>query len=371
MRTPLTRILAKIFVNGFYRVHAGMFLVIFLVMFGVVPASKLLMYHKTLMLAFLNGPDMMALVFSGWLIYTLKSWHYVFGKLKQGHQQFLFYSSNSFSKYAQFKSWFCIQLIILMPLMVYGGLTMALGIARHNFLSVFLIAFVLVSLAAVSALLYLWLVNKLTGGADQSFLLKLSNRWQKPFFSLFIFHIFDKMKLAYLVTKLSSWLIITGTFYFFADVRQDMRVAAIAVLAIITAHTRLVFEEHRFAETYLTFARNFGYSRVKLFLNFIVVYALLLLPEAVWLLSRFPVITAFELLLAGLSIILLFHCLLYQLGLNMDKYLQWILGLFVVLFWGIMFKVIWMLILLNMTVAFVIFYNNYYNTRPITKAAGS
>ncbi len=234
MRLPLTNILTKIVAaRGFYQVHAGMFLFIFLVMFGVVPANKLLIYHKTLMLAFLNGPQMMALVFGGWLLYSIKSWHYVLKELKQSHQQFLFYSSNSFSKWLQFKSWFYIQLIILAPLIVYAAITIGLGISRHNFLDVLIIVFYLALLTAVSALLYVISVNRLVDGSNRSFLLKITGRWQKPFFSLYVFHVFDKLKLAYFVTKILSWLIITGTFYFFADVQQDVRVAAIAMLAIV------------------------------------------------------------------------------------------------------------------------------------------
>ena len=69
---------------------------------------------------------------------------------------------------------------------------------------------------------------------------------------------------------------------------------------------------------------------------------------------------AIELLFVGLSTVMLFHCLLYWFGLNMDKYLQWILGLFIVLFWIIMFKLLWILIPLNLSLAYLLFYNNYY-----------
>ncbi|MDB5148077.1 MAG: hypothetical protein JWQ57_2097, partial [Mucilaginibacter sp.] len=48
---PLTTVLLKIFANGFFRVHAGILLFVFLVMVGVVPPQYLIGYHKALMLA--------------------------------------------------------------------------------------------------------------------------------------------------------------------------------------------------------------------------------------------------------------------------------------------------------------------------------
>jgi hypothetical protein len=137
-------------------------------------------------------------------------------------------------------------------------------------------------------------------------------------------------------------------------------VAGIAILAVITAHVVLIFEERRFEETLLGFSRNLPYNRLQLFLNFIGVCFLLLLPESIWLFSRFNPLMALQLLLAGLSIAMLFHSLLYWFGLNMDKYIQWILGLFIVLFWVIMFHLLWLLIPLNFTIAFLFFYYNYY-----------
>lgn len=148
----------------------------------------------------------------------------------------------------------------------------------------------------------------------------------------------------------------------FADVRNDIRVAGIAMLAIAVAHSVLVFEERRFEETYLSFARGLPLARLRLFGGFALVYLVLLLPEGIWLFSRFSPLLAIELLLFGLSIVLLLHSLLYWMGLNMDKYLPWVLGLFMVLFWVILFKQIGMLIVLNATVGFILFYRNYYKT---------
>jgi hypothetical protein len=171
------------------------------------------------------------------------------------------------------------------------------------------------------------------------------------------------MKVRYAITKLISYLVVTGVLMLFADVSHDVRVAGIAMLAIAITHCVIIFEEHRFEETYLSFARGLPFTRLQLFGGFALVYLVLLLPEGIWLFSRFSPLLAAELLLFGLSIVLLLHSLLYLLGLNMDKYLPWVLGLFMVVFWVILFRQIGALIILNGVAGFVLFWQNYYKTK--------
>jgi hypothetical protein len=364
MTNGMTNVLIKIFANGFYRVHAGLFLFFGLVMVGAIPPQNLWMYEKTLMLAFITGPIMMLVVFTGWLIYTIKAAHYVTTQIYAVNQQFLFYSSNSFSREKQFKSWFYVQFVILLPLIAYGLIAVVVAIDTHYFLASAAILFYLLLITAAGASLYVKLVNRLMDGSKQSVLLRLSSKWNKPFFSLFIYHAFDKMKVTYLITKALSWLIIIGVFGMFADVKSDIRVAGIAMLAIITAHAILVYQQHVFEGQYLSFSRNLPHSYLKRFADYTKGYLLLLLPETIWLFCRFDPFTAVELLLMGLSVVLFLHCLIYKLGQDMDKYLQWVMGTFILLFWVIMFRLIWLLIPLNIGVAYLIFYKKYYSPSP-------
>jgi hypothetical protein len=347
--------LLKIFAAGFYQVHTGMLLVAFIVLVGVVPPGQLLMYHKTLMLAFVSSPLMMGIVFALWLLYTMKSWHYVVGKLKGVGQHFLFYSANALIKKQQFTSWLWMQLAVLLPMLIYGGIAVVLGIANHLYLGSVAIILYLALLVAGSAALYVSVLNKLVDGNTSGLFQQFTQKWRKPYFSLFIYQVFNRLKLTWLITKGLSWIIITGVFYVFSDVRHDARVAGIAMLAVITAHVVLIFEQRRFEETWLSFSRNLPYKKVTIFAGHALVYLCLILPEGIWLFSRFEPLLALQLLLLGISTALLFYSTLYKIGLNMDVYLQWVLGLFIVLFWVIMFKLLAVLIILNTMGAFVLF----------------
>lgn len=360
MQQPLTKVLIKVFARGFYQVHAAILLFVFFIMVGAVPGNMLIPYHKSLMLGMASNPIMLLLVTGVWLLYIFKSWHYVAGQIFAPDKQFLFYSSTALSRQQQRKSWQQAQIVILLPVVIYALLAVAVGVAHHYYLLPLLILVFLAVMIWCSAVLYTRVVNRLVDGSNQSLLLKLSHKWRKPYFSLYIYHIFDSKKVPYCITKGLSWLIISGVFYLFADVKTDTRVAGIAILAVITAHVILIFEARRFEEIRLGFSRNLPYSRFRLFLNFVGLYLFLLLPESVWLFSRFQPVMALQLLLAGLSVAMLFHSLLYWFGLNMDKYLQWILGLFIVLFWIIMFHLLSLMIPLSLITAYLFFYNNYY-----------
>lgn len=362
---PLTNVFLKIFARGFYTAHAGLLTVGFFVMFGMVEPGQIVNYHKTLMLTMVSSPLMMAVVFAAWFIYTVKCWHYVNGQIGGINQQFLFYSSNAFDRKQQFKSWFYMQSVLSLPISVYGFIAAGVGMAHHFYVLSFALLLYLTLLAAISARLYMRTINKLIDGGAQSWFFTFISKWSKPWFSLFIYNVFDKHKIAWLVTKGISYLLITGFFLLFADVAHDVRVAGIAILSVAVAHVRLIFENRAFEEKWLSFTRNLPYSRAQLFINFIQVYLVLLLPEVIWLFSRFNPVIAVELLLAGIGTLMLFHCLLYYTGLDMEKYMLWIFFLFVMIFWMILFRLLWVTAVVNLAVAFAIFYGRYYKPKVL------
>jgi len=335
-------------------------MVVFFVLFGLVEPGQWFNYEKTLMLAFISSPLFMGCVFLVWLLYAVKALLYVSSQISVPNQQFLFYSSNALNTRRQFKTWFIIQGVILLPVIIYGAIAVFAGIWYHYYQQALIIMLYLIALVVSGAIVYSSQVNSLVAGSKQTLMLKMSSRWRKPFFSLFIYYVLNSMKVSYLLTKALSWIIITAVFYLFADVSHDLRVAGIAVLSIVTAHTVLIYRYHNFENTYLAFARNMPYTFVQCFINIGIVYLLLLLPEAIWLFSRFNPVPATTLIVLGLSITLLFHSLIYAIGLTMDKYLQWVLGLFIILFWLVMFNLMWVLSIFCLLISFGIFYRGYY-----------
>jgi hypothetical protein len=375
MLSPLTKVLVKIFSNGFYKVHAGLLVtlfataIIYFIFINVSDQSSLspdeqLYYNLSLVLEFVSNPVIMGIVFIFWLLYTVKSWQYVAGQLLLTSQQFLFYSSTSLNKAHQFRSWFMVQLVIMLPIIGYGLFAFTIGFIFGHLLFPAITLLYIFLLTGISAFLYVRLINRLAKPNTQNYLFKITYKWEKPFFSLFLYHVFDNMKVSFVLTKIISGITVTGILYFFSDVSLDLRVANMAVLAVIMVHAVLIFQEHRFNETYMGFSRNLPLSRGKLFTGFIGIYLLILLPEFIWISTRFSPPIAISLSLLGLSIALLFRNLLYWLGLNMQYYLKWVGGLFFLFQFLIMYDFFWSIILLNFLLSFSIFYIYYYQYKP-------
>lgn len=358
MLKPLTNVLTKIFVNSFYKAHAPILIILLFVV--IAPGTKVIEFHQSLMLYIVAKPLAMFVCFCMILVYTFKCWHSVFSIISEVHQQFLFYSINSYSKFDQLFGWIVLQALISLPILLYMLCTIVIAISHLYFLSAFIILFFLIGMLLLSAFFYYWKINKLVDGSKQSIILNLTHSLKKPFYSLFIYYVFDNLKLKYLLIKLLSYLLITGVFLMFADVKTDVRVAGVAMLAIAIGHSMLILKEREFDGTFLMFAKILPKSRLQLFTSQICMYSFLLLPEAIWLLFNLPVLVSAGQFLFCISIIMLFVSSLHLIGYDQDRYLQIVLGLFFVIFLFIIYNLIWPLVLINILVSYSIFYFSYY-----------
>src|SRR6185437_8571431 len=114
-----TIVLLRVFVRSFYRRHVGLFLFVFLFLFGIIDPSQWYSYQKNLMLGFIARPAFQAIVFVIWLAYVIKALHHIKSLLSARQQEFLFYSITSLSSSRQFKSWCTACLVIMLPVAVY------------------------------------------------------------------------------------------------------------------------------------------------------------------------------------------------------------------------------------------------------------
>ncbi|MEQ9442631.1 MAG: hypothetical protein RIG62_26560 [Cyclobacteriaceae bacterium] len=371
MLSPLTIVLIKTLGRGFYRAHSGLLLslfvtfVIYCLFINVlnethIPADQRIYYNLIFVLAFVSSPLVSLLVFALWLVYTIKCWSHILEALSAPEHLFLFYSSTSLRKFSQLRSWGMLQLYISLPIVGYGLFSVVIGLVfHHNILPLFILIY-LCLLTLLSAIIYGWAVNRRMDQHGQSWLLRLMRAWRKPFFSLFLYHIIDQLKLSCIITKVVSLIIILGGRYLFAEQHQDMRLAGFLVLGVSVAHSVLIYEYHRFEHLYMRFARNLPYGRLRLFFYSIGLYSLLLLPEIIWLLATHHLATAMVLGGFMLSFTLLFHSLLYAMALHIRKYLRVVFSLFILTFLMIMYHLLWLLTPVCFLAAVVLFYRNYY-----------
>jgi hypothetical protein len=375
MISPLTRVLTKIFAKGFYRVHAGLLLFFFvtLLTYGffinvlnethLTPPERIL-YNLILVLTLLSSPIMVIVVFIAWFFYTLKSWDYVLGQMTIPANEFLYYSSTAMPRRVQARSWFVVQLLISVPMILYAAFSIVVGAVYHYYAVPVLIVLYIVLLSGVSAGVYVQVINRRIKSNKASWLSRMVRGWNKPFFSLFLYAVMDKLKVAFVVTKLVSALAILGGFHILSDVREDTRAAGMVTLGFVMAHALLLYQSYRFEHAALRFALNFPYRKIHVYASWGLTYVLLTLPEILWLFTRFDAGLASGLLLFSVSAGLLFRSLLYRTALDIKKFIFAVFYFFILSFAAIILKLLWPLVIVTLASSWIIFQKYYYKQIP-------
>ena len=375
MNFPILKVLDKTFVKAFYRNHSGLLLFFFIAIFsyfffiktaGHVTREMQVLYEIKLTLLIASNPLMLAFVFLIWLIYTFKSWQFVAKQFLMEDQQFLFYSFGAINKKTLFINWFLIQTRITLPIILFGAFAIIVGLFNQQYIIPIIIVFLLLLINSLSAFYYSFLSHQLINSKDFSHILKLVKSWKKPFFSLFPYYVIDQLKIALLLIKSFSIIIIIGLFHYYSSFKNDLRLIEVAMLMICTGHAFLVYHQKKFENTFLVISKNLPYSRHQAYLNLILSTLLLLLPEAIYLCFYLPILEAAYLIMYAISLMFLFSEFLFAFGLNIKSYLIWVFVILIASFLFIMFKIAFIGMTISLILSYIFFYRNYYKSTSIS-----
>lgn len=354
MKHPVPVLLTRLFSYGFYKVHAGILLFLFVTFvsyaffintLGDILPNAMAYFQQLITITLVSNPFILLLFFITCLIYNIKSWQYVLSQFSAPEQRFIFYSVNAMRPDKQLFSWWCVQLHINIPAFVYAAYALFIGVLWQHYLLPVLLFVYLLLLTAAGALIYFRQVNGFSGQASSPVLLWITRQWKKPLPAIFLYHIAARHKLSYTITKAISALIIgSGMFRLLENPQQDLRAGGASVLFIALAHAVLLFQEQDFERHYLRFTRNFPYSIPRVYLSSVLTHVLLLLPELIWLLLAFPAAMNAVLIPSLIVYVQLLRSICYRYPITMRSYLLVTFLLFGLLFWCIMFGgVYWLL----------------------------
>lgn len=367
----VTKVLIRTFAVGFYKVHAGLLLTLFVTLFinffftnvlnqTHLNQEQILLNNLKLVLTSVSNPVAMGVLFIFWLAYTMKSCQYVASQLTLNQYQFLFYSSNALSLRKQFQTWFLVQTVISIPILVLGLFAVGVGFAFDYFLIPLFIPVYLIVLLSGSALYYTRILNNLIARKPAFYVPDLIKNFPKPFFSLFLYQIIYRFKLTYGISKLISAILVIGMYALFRDNANDIRIAGVSMLGVIAAHTVLIYQSNEFERSYLTFARNFPFTKSELYVQFAALYLLLILPEIILFFCLDTPFVAARIAMLGVGNSLLFRTILCWRNQKMGAYLKIVFGLFILSSLCLMFGGLSWLTVLFVAVSIFIFNRNYY-----------
>jgi hypothetical protein len=338
-------------------------------LFGIVPSSQLVYYHRTIMDSILAIPAFLGLVSIIWLWYGLKCLRFVWKKLQEPESEFI-YILNQFSPLVQLLSLGLVQIIIYLPVLLYGLLVAMVGFGQGKYLTSSVLVLFHCLVCGLSTGLFYYKINH-PNSEKSYFLATYLFNWRspKPLSVVVIEFILNDLKWLWLLLKGFDLLLLWFFLVVFRGENYDSRIVAMGFWLGLLANCGLVFQIRCFENTFLNFSRNLPYSFPRRFAEWALAYAFVLLPEFLFIFQQMfeglSLLDFIAFFLLGEGILLYFHCLLYRLGENMDLYLRWTFGLFMGGYFLILFQMYWLIGLISLGQAYRIFRRYYYRFEQI------
>lgn len=356
----LAAILVKVLVVPFYKVNTGFFLFLFLLLFGFMDASEIVLCHRSLMQTIAATGIGLGVAMAVAVLYNYKCVAFVVSCLERPENGFLV-NLQGIPVREQLLLLLLCQFILYLPVLLYLGLTILVGL-QYGLIgfSLVLLIFLLLSCAGSAGLYFLKLNSYHKPAA--AFKLPVPQNYSKQPVLYAAYHLLHEKKLAWAAVKLFSGFI----FYLvFVVNRADFSLPYFRLLFLICtlAHSMLVYASFEFAEKQLAFTRSLPISRSKRLLAYLITYLLLLLPELCWLVAYSGnLMTWRELLLtfaAGLGQLLLLTAVLYLPNLHTQRF-----ALFACLIYLVSAVLlpsgIAVVLMVEIVLALYIFYSRYY-----------
>lgn len=332
----MLKLLYKTIGRNFYQQHAGLFLVVFYLLFGAVEGSQLISYHQALLLAFCASPMALLLLLGTWVLYALKCAFFVRKQLQ--HENFTFLRNITvLRKNDQIRVWARVYLLLLLPMLCYALFLLGMALRHGYYLTFVAVVLFLTSLVMLLSL-YTFRQNQDTFRAIKPWLKLPLYQFKRPFWSWPLFYLLSEQRLMLVLCKVVSLVFLKGVLWMFADVGPDSRVYLTAAMAVVLSHAVVLLYLVKFEANYLAFAKVLPIRVLNRLVQWFGLLLLLLLPEMILLgwIVKLNGAQCFSILFYLSSAMLCLLALAYWLKANMDHYLKCLLFFFFVSMWMIL-----------------------------------
>ena len=345
----------------FYRQHAGAFLFLFFILFGINPyLSYVLRTHYTFITGILTSISFFLIALLCWVLYALKTILFFRSCLLKESYDFL-YHLNALKPAKRYLLLFRLSINLLAPVAFYALLILGVAIKDHHILTGLSVALLIIILHLAHTLIcYVFLQKaKALQQVDKKTILFPLPQTLFGFVLKFIFH---RQFITLLIVKLLSF----SCLYFFvrtdASVFEERMLWLLYITSLI-GHSVIVYKNFHFMEAELSFYRNLPVRGALTLLSLLGVYTIILLPEA-WALRGFIInqghaIDYVWMILTGPSLLLLLHSLLYTEDMKMEEFLKLLFGVWIVMVFFSLSKSHWILPAICFVFATIIFFISY------------
>ena len=311
----MTQLLSTLLVSRFYKINAGFFLFLFIILFGILPGTDTLRLHTSLMIAATSSPVYALVAMVIFALYNFKCASFSYKELEKPENSFLV-NLQCLSNVQQLSIFLAIHASLYFPVLVYGIITAFVGFRAAHY--------------PCGMLILAWSLLMPLTGAYISFY-KLNTTWLKPVFTLPVIRLFHKKgfysyllhyslnskKGAFIGIKIFSLLALQFMVALNAGKASRENVCFL-ILLCISAHALLPAYYVQFVEGELGFLRNTPLSLMKRLGLYTGTYSVIFIPELLFLIwnehSVLPLAGIISLYLLAIARLTLYTSLQYLNG---------------------------------------------------------
>lgn len=313
-----SKILLQLFVKPFYTENASAFVVVFTMMFVIVGETHgagLYKYHYSLAIGMLSSPIFLLAVFFLWALYARKYISFVSESLRR--QEFGFMDIyNRLPKSRQFALLLLMQLCLLLPVILYAVFVLAIGFSHQYYLSAISILIYLMVICVLGVVWHLHCLHHLEIGTNSLWqAIKRIRKLPSSYVAIVLQFIASKQKAAWMGLKVFT----CGILYLIArnntTADYDMTLPFLFFSFGILANGIIVHRVREFENLYLPFYRGLQVPLVSRFLQYCLIYSILLIPEILTISLLMPVHLQYQdavsFALTALSVLLLLNSIMF------------------------------------------------------------
>jgi hypothetical protein len=355
----------------FYRRHAGFFLFIFFLLFGLQPNFKqTLEFHYVIINGIATSFNFFFIALLVWFLYAGKTIHFFSGCVKKRAYNFLQHL-NALSPVKRFFQLLLMQLQLMLPVLCYGLAVIIVAVVNHHITGVLAVVLALTCLCFFTTAANYFLLQKTKHAGLKTTL--PSFHLPGNLFSFLLKFIFTEQFVILLLLKLATF----SCLYFFAKTDAQVfedRMLWLLYLTSLIGHSILIYRNQHFIETKMSFYRNLPVKPLTTLFTLLGVYMIVLIPE-IWALKgvalqQHAVMEYIWMIITGPSLLLLLHCLLYTEDMKMAGFLQLLFGVWIVTIFFSLSSNRWLLSLICPGMALIVFLTSYYRFEKNTEVKG-
>ncbi|MCU0325935.1 MAG: hypothetical protein MUF45_11885 [Spirosomaceae bacterium] len=363
----MIKIFSKTILKEYYRQNVMFFAAVFFIAGVFMRGNE----HKQIAEIAVKSPLFLVWVMFLWALYNIKVILFTQRILKEKTYEFL-YQSILFSKTKRLFALAVLQLNLLGLSVGYSAYYLFIALVNAEYLSIFLIIIFDFLMIVFGVLIY---ENRLHRPNSETNFVSLTSRLSKhfltPHYLFFIRHLFTKQPILLLSVKLASWFFVSGMIYLYPTDDYDVRLFSLGGLFVFLIHVVLCQRLFEYEFQQISFVRNLPFSTFSRFLQYGLVFLILLIPEIIVFAKNIPTGVSLMYLISyflfALSLIILTMSCLF-LNWEQERFGYRLFWYSITTFVLIMFKVpILLLASINYVTSFYILQKYYYDAEYIVR----